>query len=105
VSLVATVRAVHAGQLVVPPELRRQVDRPDLTMREKQTLSLVVLGLSNGEIASKLFVTEHTVKSHLSAAFRKLGVSSRAEAARVIADPSEGLGVGILAITPEGRRR
>jgi hypothetical protein len=40
------------------------------------------------------------VKSHLSAAFRKLGVRSRAEAARVIADPREGLGMGILAITP-----
>lgn len=99
-TLAVTVAAVLAGQVAVPRDVWRRIERPELTNREKQTLGLVVMGLSNGEIATKLYVSESTVKSHLSAAFRKLGVRSRAEAARVIADPREGLGTGILAITP-----
>ena len=94
-----TVLAVCAGQLVFPGDARRQYQPPELTMREKQVLSLVVMGLSNGEIARKLYVSESTVKSHLGTAFRKLGVRSRAEAARLVADPEQGFGTGILAIT------
>jgi DNA-binding NarL/FixJ family response regulator len=101
-SLAVTIDAVLAGQLVVPRETRRQLHRPELTTREKQVLGLVVMGLGNAEIAGKLFLTESTVKSHLAAAFRKLGVRSRAEAARLIVDPNEGLGTGILGITPVG---
>jgi DNA-binding NarL/FixJ family response regulator len=98
-ALVPTIHAVCAGQLVVPIEARRQVQPPELTTREKQVLSLVVMGLSNGEIAGKLYLTESTVKSHLGTAFRKLGVRSRSEAARLVADPDHGFGTGILAIT------
>lgn len=104
-SLVATIRSVHAGQLVVPRELRRQLQPPDLTNREKQVLSLVLMGLTNREIAEKLFVSENTVKSHLHTAYRKLGVHSRAEAQWVIADPDKGVGTGILAITAPGLTR
>lgn len=98
--LVSTLEAVVAGQLVVPREVWRPDESQELTNREKQTLALVIMGLSNGEIAGRLYVSESTVKSHLSSSFRKLGVKSRAEAARVIADPRGGLGTGILAITP-----
>jgi DNA-binding NarL/FixJ family response regulator len=98
-SLAPTVAAVHVGQLVVPRASRSEVAPPDLTTREKQVLSLVVMGLSNGEIGQKLYLTESTVKSHLSGAFRKLGVRSRAEAARLVSDPDRGFGTGILAIT------
>jgi DNA-binding NarL/FixJ family response regulator len=98
-TLATTVSAVLSGQIAVPRDVWRRVERPQLTNREKQALGLVIMGLSNGEIATRLFVSESTVKSHLSAAFRKLGVRSRAEAARMIADPREGLGTGILAIT------
>jgi two-component system response regulator DesR len=100
-----TLRSVCAGQLVFPRDARRQYQPPELTTREKQVLSLVVMGLSNGEIAQKLYLTESTVKSHLGTAFRKLGVRSRAEAARLVADPEHGFGTGILAITASPRQR
>ena len=101
-SLAPTVRAVLAGQLVIPRELRRRLETPNLSTREKQVLSLVIMGLSNGEIAARLFIAQTTVKTHLGSVFRKLGVSSRAEAAHLIADPEEGLGTGILRITDIG---
>ena len=63
------------------------------------------MGLTNREIAENLFFSESTVKSHLNTAYRKLGVTSRVEAAEMITDPEEGLGTGILAITPKGHAR
>ncbi|HYH54467.1 MAG TPA: response regulator transcription factor [Solirubrobacterales bacterium] len=98
-TLAGTVRAVGGGQLAVPIELGRQIEKPVLSRRQKQVLGLVVLGLSNGEIAAKLHLSEHTVKCHLYASFRKLGVSSRDEAVSLILDPDEGLGTGILVIS------
>jgi DNA-binding NarL/FixJ family response regulator len=102
-ALAPTVRAVCAGQIVVPSTLRWNFETPALSQREKQVLSLVVLGFTNGEIARKLFLAESTVKSHLSSSFGKLGVRSRREAAHVIADGANGIGTGILAITDGGR--
>ncbi len=99
VSLASTVRAVRGGQLVVPFDLGRQIAKPVLSRRQKQVLGLVVLGLSNGEIATKLHLSEHTVKCHLYSGFRKLGVSSRDEAVATILDPESGLGTGILTIS------
>lgn len=98
-NLAATVRAVRGGQLVVPLELGRQIAKPLLSRRQKQVLGLVVLGLSNGEIAAKLHLSEHTIKCHLYSGFRKLGVSSRDEAVAAILDPEGGLGTGILSIS------
>lgn len=104
-SFEATLRAVLAGQLVFPRELHDKGRVPDFTNREKQALSLMIMGLTNREIADKLFVSENTVKSHLNTAYRKLGAHSRAEATRLITDSDEGLGTGILAITAPGLRR
>jgi DNA-binding NarL/FixJ family response regulator len=98
-ALPSTVAAVGQGQLVVPGVLRTAIVKPVLTTREKQILALVVLGLSNREIADQLFVAESTVKSHLFSAFRRLGVRTRKEATALILDGEQGLGSGILAIT------
>jgi len=51
-----------------------------LTARELEILRLVAAGASNGRIASQLWVTEQTVKFHLSNVYRKLGVANRTEA-------------------------
>lgn len=101
-ALGVTVLAARAGQVSVPRELRPLVEKPALTQREKQVLATVVLGFSNQEIATKLHVAETTVKSHLSSAFKKLGVRTRKEAVATILDPNEGLGAGILSISPQG---
>ena len=54
----------------------------DLTRREKEILTLVAEGHSNAKLAKMLWVTEQTVKFHLSNVYRKLDVSNRTEAAR-----------------------
>jgi DNA-binding NarL/FixJ family response regulator len=99
-----TVLAVAAGQAVFPSELRTGSWRPLLSRREKQILGMVVMGFTNAEIARRLFIADSTVKSHLSSAFRKLGVRSRSEATHLILDPERGLGTGILAISQEDAR-
>jgi DNA-binding NarL/FixJ family response regulator len=54
----------------------------DLTSRELEILRLVAEGHTNAELAKMLWVTEQTVKFHLSNVYRKLGVSNRTEASR-----------------------
>jgi DNA-binding NarL/FixJ family response regulator len=96
-ALAVSIEAALAGQIALPAEIGGAA-RPMLTSREKQVLAMIVLSFTNGEIAQKLYVSESTVKSHLSSAFAKLGVRSRREAAELILDPVNGLGTGILAI-------
>ena len=55
---------------------------PELTKRELEILRLVADGSSNGQLAKKLWVTEQTVKFHLSNIYRKLDVANRTEASR-----------------------
>jgi DNA-binding NarL/FixJ family response regulator len=90
-ALVAAVRAVAANQTCVPRALQIAVDKPTLSHREREVLKLAVSGRTNGEIAAALCLAESTVKSHLSAAFHRLGVRSRREAATLVLDPDEGL--------------
>ena len=89
------VEAVCAGQVSAPSRQRRALRARALTAREKQVLMMVATGQTNSQIADELFPGRSTVKSHLSSAFRKLGVSSRSEAAAVILDPERGRGLGI----------
>jgi DNA-binding NarL/FixJ family response regulator len=103
-ALVPSLAAALAGQVALPAARERQLMSQVLTAREKQVLALVVMGMTNAEIAGKLFLAESTVKSHLSSAFAKLGVRSRNEAAATILDPNSGVGTGILMIDGPGGR-
>lgn len=96
--LAPTVRAVSAHQLAIPDERRDVIAHPILSPREKQVMSMVVLGFTNLEVANKLHVTETTVKSHLSSAYRKLRVRSRHEATALILSNRD-LGLGILTLS------
>jgi DNA-binding NarL/FixJ family response regulator len=100
-ALEPSLRAALVGQICVPRQSGAQIEPASLTPRERQILGLVVMGYMNVQIAEQLFVTESTVKSHLSSAFSKLGVRSRTEAAELILDSDRGLGVGILALGGE----
>jgi DNA-binding NarL/FixJ family response regulator len=61
---------------------RERLDDCPLTDREREILRLVAAGHTNSDIARLLWVTEPTVKFHLSNTYRKLGVSNRTEASR-----------------------
>ncbi len=93
--LVDAVRAVYAGESVLDPSVARKVlnrfvpagrevkkeqPSPILTEREIEVLNLATQGLSNGEIADKLFLSLRTIQAHLSHIFNKLQVGSRTEA-------------------------
>ena len=82
-SLGVLVREVARGNVFhtfAPVSVERSCDSFGLTARELEILRLVAAGLSNARIAAKLWVTEQTVKFHLSNVYRKLGVGNRTEA-------------------------
>ncbi len=84
-SLGVLVREVARGNVFhtfAPVAVERSSDQFGLTARELEILRLVAGGLSNARIAAKLWVTEQTVKFHLSNTYRKLGVANRTEASR-----------------------
>ncbi|WP_246023886.1 response regulator transcription factor [Nocardia yunnanensis] len=94
--LVAAVRVVAAGEALLAPAVTRRVIAqlagqggprpelarrlPELTDRERDTLRELARGQSNAEIARALTVSEHTVKTHVSAVLSKLSLRDRAQA-------------------------
>ena len=88
--LVRAVAVAKEGELVAPRELLRYLlaeEEPAnlaaLTARQKEILGYVVEGLPNAEIAGRLFLSESTIKQHLRAAYKLLGVNNRTEAANL----------------------
>ena len=97
--LLSAIRAVAAGDAVVAPRVTRRLlstyahrlpatGQPDadqltrlaqLTAREEEVLQLVAHGLSNGEIAERLVVSEATVKTHVGRILAKLGLRDRVQ--------------------------
>jgi len=85
--LLAGIRSVARGEVALAPRIAallvgrmQRPAAPTLSPRETEVLALVAQGLSNPEIASRLFLGEATVKTHLLHAFEKLGVSDRTRA-------------------------
>ena len=83
--LVSAIKAVHSGKSRIPApvaeRLAERMSNPVLTEREVDVLRLIVGGNSNKEIASALFISEATVKTHINNLLGKLGVSDRTQAA------------------------
>jgi DNA-binding CsgD family transcriptional regulator len=69
---------ILSGQPFVPNEKKRE--DLSITRRELEILELIAQGLSNREIAERLFVSENTVKTHSSRVFDKLGAKRRTQA-------------------------
>ena len=95
--LVDAIRVVAAGEALLAPTVTRRLldrfadtlpegDRPppagleSLTERELEVLKLLAQGLSNAELAERLFLSETTVKSHISSVLRKLRLRDRVQA-------------------------
>jgi DNA-binding NarL/FixJ family response regulator len=103
--LVHAVRVVVAGEALLAPSITRKLiaeftsraaPRPvprlgTLTVREQETLKMISRGLTNAEIAEAMFVSEHTVKTHVSNVLSKLGLRDRIQA--VIAAYETGVAV------------
>src|SRR5919202_4626177 len=91
--LVDGIRRVAAGQSLLDPavtarvldRIRRGPDQPDelkgLTEQEKRILTLVAEGLTNREIAQRMFLSEKTIKNYVSSLLAKLGLERRTQAA------------------------
>lgn len=90
--LIDTIHRVMEGEIVIHPRVANRLieeitrseqeqDEVKLTKRERDVLALLVKGNSNKEMADSMFISEKTVKNHLTSIFRKLGVKDRTQAA------------------------
>jgi DNA-binding NarL/FixJ family response regulator len=92
------VEVVQKGELAAPRQLLgyflSQKENPkigELSARQQEIMELVVEGLSNAEIAGRLYLSESTIKQHLRAVYKVLGVRNRTEAAKTMRDAARGV--------------
>ncbi|MFD1864322.1 response regulator [Planococcus chinensis] len=88
--VISAIRLVSQGESVIPPTMTKKLlslhhannkeEDNSLTPREMEVLLGLVEGLSNKEIADRLFISDKTVKIHMSNIFKKLNVKSRSQA-------------------------
>jgi two-component system response regulator DesR len=83
--LADAVRRVHRGLRVIDPELASEAwtEADPLTDRERQVLRMAAEGMATLEIASRIGLSDGTVRNYLSEAISKLGAANRVEAARI----------------------
>jgi len=85
--LLEIIRAVHRGQKRIPPEIAAELadhaSEDDLSPREIDVLRLVAAGNGNRDIASRLSITEETVKNHMTHILAKLGANDRTHAVTI----------------------
>jgi DNA-binding NarL/FixJ family response regulator len=91
------VEVVQKGELAAPRQLLGYLlnrnENPkieDLSFRQREILEMVVEGLSNAQIAWRLYLSESTIKQHLRAVYKVLGVRNRTEAAKTMRDHARG---------------
>jgi DNA-binding NarL/FixJ family response regulator len=92
------VEVVQKGELAAPRGLLgyffSQNEKPkigDLSARQREILEMVVEGLSNAQIAGRLYLSESTIKQHLRAVYKVLGVRNRTEAAKTMREHAGGV--------------
>jgi DNA-binding NarL/FixJ family response regulator len=92
------VEVVQRGELAAPRQLLgyflSQKEKPkigDLSACGREILEMVVEGLSNAQIAGRLYLSESTIKQHLRAAYKELGVRNRTQAAKMMQEHARGL--------------
>ena len=96
--MLRAVEVVQRGGLAAPRQLLgyylSQNENPkigNLSARGREILEMVVEGLSNAEIAGRLYLSESTIKQHLRAVYKVLGVRNRTEAAKTMRDHARGV--------------
>jgi DNA-binding NarL/FixJ family response regulator len=92
------VEVVQKGELAAPRQLLRYLlhhnEKPEigeLSARQREILEMVVEGLSNAEIAGRLYLSESTIKQHLRAVYKVLGVRNRTQAAKTMREHAGGV--------------
>jgi DNA-binding NarL/FixJ family response regulator len=97
--VLSAVEVVQKGELAAPRQLLgyyllSQNENPkigNLSARGREILEMVVEGLSNAQIAGRLYLSESTIKQHLRAVYKELGVRNRTEAAKTMRDAARGV--------------
>lgn len=89
--IVRAIKVASEGEIVAPRQLLEYLivneeiaDLDVLSARQREILEFVGEGLTNAQIARRLFLTESTVKQHLRVAYKLLGVNNRTEAAKIV---------------------